>query len=165
MVVCWSVSFFSFTLLKAKFNVDLTLVIMYRWLGVWSWDIIISFGPLFNYMHICLPIHNPVRTWLRFCLLEVCGVKACCVSVNPVAIAYPNAYYGRGSGPYHLDNVCRQLTGEPDPSKSLLLIWICHSIKEFCMYSSLVELLWNSFNVCIIERSTVVCKWCLLSLL
>ena len=56
-------------------------------------------------MHICLPIHNLVRTWLRFCLLEVCGVKACCVSVNPGAIAYPSAYFGRGSGPYHLDNV------------------------------------------------------------
>ena len=28
-----------------------------------------------------------------------------CIFVNPGAVAYSNAYFGSGSGPYHLDDV------------------------------------------------------------
>ena len=28
-----------------------------------------------------------------------------CISIHSGAVAYSNAYFGRGNGPYHLDNV------------------------------------------------------------
>ena len=53
-------------------------------------------------MHICLPIHNLVRTWLRFCLLEVCGVNHVVYLLTQVLLPTPVPTLGEAVDPITL---------------------------------------------------------------